>query len=297
LFLRVFGCACWPNSRPYNKYKIDFRSKTCIFLGYSLSHQGYKCLDLASGKLYISRHVIFDESLFPYQKDPSTSTLSTQDSHLPPSLIQPRIPNNHPGSNSCLNTLVITHLIPLHQGSLDIQSALICSDGISAPARKPSQHFNIIEEPPLPNDNLMPCQMITRSQTQSLKPKTPYVGIARYPLPHCFLTNHVSSDAEPSCFSKATKHHHWHDAMDIEFNALITNGTWDLVSPTQCTNIVGNKLVFRVKRNADGSIERFKARLVAKGYHQQLGLDFTKTFSLVVKASTIRLVLSLAITR
>jgi hypothetical protein len=47
--------------------------------------------------------------------------------------------------------------------------------------------------------------------------------------------------------------------MDIEFNALITNGTWDLVSPTQGTNIVGNKLVFRIKRNADGNIERFKA--------------------------------------
>ena len=84
LFLRVFGCACWPNLRPYNKHKIDFHSKTCIFLGYSLSHKGYKCLDLASGKLYVYHHVIFDESLFPYQKDPSTSTLSTQDSHLPP---------------------------------------------------------------------------------------------------------------------------------------------------------------------------------------------------------------------
>jgi len=26
-FLRVFGCACWPNLRPYNKHKLQFRSK------------------------------------------------------------------------------------------------------------------------------------------------------------------------------------------------------------------------------------------------------------------------------
>jgi histone deacetylase 1/2 len=64
--------------------------------------------------------------------------------------------------------------------------------------------------------------------------------------------------------------------MDIEFNALITNGTWDLVSLTQDTNIVGNKWVFRFKQNVDDNIKRFKVRLVAKGYHQQPGLDFTK---------------------
>jgi len=53
-FMRVFGCACWPNLRPYNKHKFDYRSKTCIFIGYSLSHQGYKCLDLSTGKIFVS---------------------------------------------------------------------------------------------------------------------------------------------------------------------------------------------------------------------------------------------------
>jgi histone deacetylase 1/2 len=66
-FLRVFGCACWPYLRPYNKHKMDFRSKTCIFIGYSSGHQGYKCLDFSTGKIYVSRHVVFDESLFPYE--------------------------------------------------------------------------------------------------------------------------------------------------------------------------------------------------------------------------------------
>jgi hypothetical protein len=60
-------------------------------------------------------------------------------------------------------------------------------------------------------------------------------------------------------------------------------------------NIVGSKWVFRIKRKADGQIERYKARLVAKGFHQQPGIDFAETYSLVVKPITIRTVLSIAV--
>ena len=34
LNLRTFGCACWPNLRPYNSRKLQFRSKQCVFVGY-----------------------------------------------------------------------------------------------------------------------------------------------------------------------------------------------------------------------------------------------------------------------
>ena len=64
--LRVFGCACWPNLRPYNSHKLQPHSSQCIFLGYSLLHKGYKCLHPPSNCVYISRDVLFNETQFPF---------------------------------------------------------------------------------------------------------------------------------------------------------------------------------------------------------------------------------------
>jgi hypothetical protein len=69
--LRIFGCACWPHLQPYNKHKLSFRSKPCVFIGYSSIHKGYKCLDMETGHVYISRDVVFDENVFAFAKPSS----------------------------------------------------------------------------------------------------------------------------------------------------------------------------------------------------------------------------------
>jgi hypothetical protein len=65
-FLHTFGCAVWPNLRPYNSRKLQFRLKQCVCVSYSNSHKGFKCLDPAEGRIYISRDVVFDEHVYPF---------------------------------------------------------------------------------------------------------------------------------------------------------------------------------------------------------------------------------------
>ncbi|KAL6341973.1 hypothetical protein AAG906_038219 [Vitis piasezkii] len=85
--------------------------------------------------------------------------------------------------------------------------------------------------------------------------------------------------------------------MTDEFLALMRNKTWSLVSLPNGRKTIGCKWVFKVKENSDGTINKYKARLVAKGFHQVVGFDLNETFSPVVKPTTIRVVLTIALAK
>ncbi|KAM1554065.1 hypothetical protein COP1_006744 [Malus domestica] len=108
---------------------------------------------------------------------------------------------------------------------------------------------------------------------------------------------HSASDTEPSSFNIASKFSHWTNAVNEEMSALHQQHTWTLVPLPADKNLVGCKWIYKIKRHFDGSIARYKARLVAKGVSQEAGLDYYKTFGLVVKPTTVRLMLSLAATK
>lgn len=64
-FMPTFGCLCYPYLRLYNKHKMSYYSSPCLFLGYPASYRGYRCIDLNTKKIFICKHVRFDEGVFP----------------------------------------------------------------------------------------------------------------------------------------------------------------------------------------------------------------------------------------
>lgn len=95
--------------------------------------------------------------------------------------------------------------------------------------------------------------------------------------------------------SQALKQPNWCEALSQEYNALIYNQIWELMPKTSYMNIVACKWIFRIKWNPDGSIEWYKACLVAKRIHQHSSVDFQETFTLMMKPTTMRTVLCLAL--
>ncbi|KAM2856343.1 hypothetical protein PS2_000709 [Malus domestica] len=102
---------------------------------------------------------------------------------------------------------------------------------------------------------------------------------------------------EPSTFRKAYTIPQWQNAMQEEFDALKAQGTWELVSPPQNRMVIRSKWVYKIKKNSDGSVARYKARLVAQGFSQEQGLDYSETFSPIVRHTTVWMILSLAAIR
>jgi Reverse transcriptase (RNA-dependent DNA polymerase) len=90
----------------------------------------------------------------------------------------------------------------------------------------------------------------------------------------------------------------WKEAINEEIKSLLAHGVWEETNmkdvPTGVVPI-GCKWVFKIKRNSDGTIERYKARLVAQGYTQRPGFDYEETFAPVISIHTLRWMASLGV--
>ena len=99
---------------------------------------------------------------------------------------------------------------------------------------------------------------------------------------------------EPWDWNEAKVERVWREACEDELSSIRKNKTWTLVDLPDGCKAIGLKWVFKIKRNADGTIKKYKARLVAKGYVQRHGIDFEEVFAFVARIETVRVIIALA---
>lgn len=114
---------------------------------------------------------------------------------------------------------------------------------------------------------------------------------------YAMLAEATKDVCEPKSYAEARQCNEkgeWEVAMKSEYDSLVANKTWELCDLPDGRKAIDSKWVFKVKRDASGSVERYKARLVIKGYSQVKGIDYDETYSPVARYCSIRFLLAMA---
>ncbi|GKB21306.1 ribonuclease H-like domain-containing protein [Tanacetum coccineum] len=75
-----------------------------------------------------------------------------------------------------------------------------------------------------------------------------------------------TQNEKPKSFLEASKYSHWTDAMNQKMDALLRNGTWEIMDLPKDRKAIGSKWIFKIKFKSSGEIDRYKARLIAQGF-------------------------------
>ncbi len=83
--------------------------------------------------------------------------------------------------------------------------------------------------------------------------------------------------------------------MQAEMRAIMEHDVFEEVTRTEDkSKVIQLKRVFDLKVSKSGMLERYKARLVAKGFKQRFGINYTETFSPVLRSASVKLFMALA---
>ncbi|KAL6327702.1 hypothetical protein AAG906_022764 [Vitis piasezkii] len=215
----------------------------------------YLCLDNLTGRVYVSPHVVFDETQFPFAQNISSSpSKDASDESVIPAIIVSSNPStlSFHGSNHSMASPNLTSALTHPTPPTDTPTTRSLREPVLG------RGYSLLNEVVVP-----PPRVTTRSMSGITKRKHIF-NLAAFKI------------SEPTTLKQAIKDPNWAEAMQTEIAALHKNQTQDLVDPPKI-------------------VDRYKARLVARGFNQTFGLDYFETFSPVVKAATIRIVLTIAL--
>ena len=265
--IRVFRCMAYAKIDSGHLRKLDDRSQALVHLGLEPGSKAYRLYNPTSRQIVVSRDVIFDEKACwnwkgadkEVQYTPGMFHMSwgsTEDNGSGPYVV---------GSNN--------------------------EDVVAEPETETNETAEIVSD--TVNDQ-EPIQEVIRSNRQTSRPSylEDYVMLADLECEILLL----ALNNEPLNIQEALKSKRWKLACIDEIDSIYKNETWILVEKPQGVKVIGLKWIFKVKRKADGSINKFKSRLVAKGYVQEHRIDFDEVFAPVARIETIRLLIGLAAT-
>jgi transposase InsO family protein len=176
--LRAFGCQWFPLLTPYNKTKLQPKSVPCIFLGYPFTSKGYVCFDPSSHRFYTSRHVLFNETIFPGLSTSQQSNSSSQTSNY--------------SSDCWVNTLNLLHCCTQNPASV---SASLDSDPSSQHHVSVSASLDSDLSVPLSNSPTQPLlqqpispTLISVTSSDSTSPICPSIDPPLLPNPNTTIT-------------------------------------------------------------------------------------------------------------
>lgn len=290
--LKVFGCKAFMHIDKAKRKKLDAKSKEMIFVGYCMNSKGYRLCDPHDHKLQKSRDVTFFENQFFNKREntpPRENTVRRfQNLEREINEIQQQYTQEHSNPSEQITT---TETVTINTEEDYFEDCITDS--------------TINEEPDIQVERLE----IETIDVQEEQPPETQAEERRYPQRerkakdygdyYLYKVTEGHSD-DPLTVEEALSRNDkdkWQEAIDAELDALKKNGTWTLVKPDQSLNnfnVVDSKWIFKIKKEPGGK-ERYKARLVARGFTQKYGLDYTETFSPVIRHSTLRLLFAIAV--
>ncbi|CAN0825128.1 Retrovirus-related Pol polyprotein from transposon TNT 1-94 [Linum grandiflorum] len=329
--LRVFGCLAYAHNNKQHKDKFDERGCPGVFVGYPYAQKGYRIYDLQTHRIVTSRDVHFVENQFPFRNSPPhigiPSSISPADGlDAEREKLSPFINANNDLAEPINESIEENKESQVTVNEVEIGDSFgndtaVITEGVEATITEFETTQNEFDGQPIDANTTFPVRRSSRQRqlphhlndydtslppsladtdspsvaTTQVYPITKYLSYEKMSANHAAYLSKITTQEEPRSYAQAAMHSHWRKAMKAEIDALIANGTWELVNPPNGKKIVDCKWVYKIKYKPNGEVERYKARLVARGFTQIPGVDFHETFAPVAKLVTVRCLVAIAV--